>query len=130
MSVTCGLVRVLVATATRFAPYALWRGLLLRSMRPPAQFVQPDRAYRELVIRCIERTDRRVPVGRCLERSLTAWLLLHRRASCRLLLAAGWKSHGDPFAHACLELDGQIVFGEPNSNLAVLEKAPSERQTT
>jgi hypothetical protein len=130
VSAKCAMLRVLLAAATRFLPYLFWRRLLLRSMRAPRECARPDNAYKDLIIRCMERTDRRVPAGRCLERSLTAWLLLHRRVACRLRLGVGWKSHGDPFAHACLEIEGQIVFGEPNSNLVLFETAGSERRPT
>lgn len=78
----------------------------------------------------MERTDRWTPAGRCLERSLTAWLLLRRTVPCRVRLGVGWKSRGNPFAHACLEADGRIVYGEWAGDLSLLDTAASERHVS
>ena len=89
---------------------------------------RPDKEYLDLIVRCMERTDRWAPAGRCLERSLTAWLLLRRRAPCRVRLCVGWKSPGNPFGHACLEVEGRILFGEPSGSLAFLDTDAPERR--
>lgn len=119
--------RALLAGIIRTLPYRLWRPLLRASLRIQLPSARPDVGVIDSVISCVSRTDRMVPLGRCLERSLTAWLLLRRHVPCRVRLGVAWKSRGDPFAHACLEVDGRIVFGQPVADLALLEVEPGER---
>jgi len=118
------VLRALVTGMIRVLPYRLWRPLLQASLQVATALSQSDFGYSDRIISIIERTDRLAPLGRCLERSLTAWLLLRRHAPCRLRLAVAWKSRSDPFAHACLEVDGRIVLGQPMERMAFLDAQP------
>ncbi|HEX4270739.1 MAG TPA: lasso peptide biosynthesis B2 protein [Rhizomicrobium sp.] len=114
------LLRSLLACVFKILPYRVWRPLILSALKPSAPITTDARRV-ERVLSCVHRSDGLAP-GRCLERTVTAWLLMHHDAVCRVRLGVALKAPGDPFAHAALEVDGRIVFGEPNqTEFAMLE---------
>lgn len=119
--------RSLMVLTVRAIPYAVWRPLLRASLRCPASSVGPRSGDLGRLLRAIQTTDRVVPGGRCLDRALTAWLLVRHRGGSRVRLGVAWKTPGELFAHACLEVDGRIVVGQPTCELALLPQAPNAR---
>ncbi len=115
------IVRVLLAGSTSVLPYRWWRPLLRAALETGDPQPQCEPAHVDRVLLAVANTDRLLPLGRCLERSLTAWVMLRRRVPCRVRLSAGWKAPGDPFAHASLEVNGTVVLGPPAPGLNALE---------
>jgi hypothetical protein len=114
------LLRSLLAAVFKLLPYRLWRPVILSALKPSSP-AKTDARRVERVLSAVHRSDGIAP-GRCLERTTTAWLLMRHDAVCRVRLGVALKSPGDPFAHAALEVDGRIVFGEPNqTEFAMLE---------
>jgi len=89
-------------------------------MRPRSCPARSEPGFVERVISAVERTEKYLPAGRCLERALTAWLLLHRRINCTLRLGVALSGNGQPFAHAWLEADGVVLIGTHANPLAAL----------
>lgn len=108
------VIRCLLAVVFRL-PYRFWKGMMLSALRE-SQPVYPRPERVERILQGVEWTDRWGP-GRCMERSLTAWWLLRRQAACCVRLAVAFQGKNDPFAHACVELGGKIVFGEPRQSV-------------
>jgi Transglutaminase-like superfamily len=112
LTLRAAILRSALAATFRTLPYRLWRPLILSALKLSAP-AKTDARRVERVLRCVHRTDGSAP-GRCLDRTVTAWLLMRHDAVCRVRLGVALKAPGDPFAHAALEVDGRIVFGEPN----------------
>ena len=117
---TATAVRLSVAAYLRILPYRFWQPLLVAAMRPEngGRQEHPDLVAR--VVWAVGSTERIVPAGRCLERALTAWLMLHRRVPCRVRMGANLDAQGKLFAHAWLEVGGQVVLGASGDPLAPL----------
>lgn len=126
LSLQAFVLRSLLAAIFKFLPYRIWRPLIVSALQLSVP-VKADNARAVRVLSSVHWTDRFGP-GRCLERTTTAWLLMRRNVACRIRIGVALKAPGDPFAHASLEVDGRIVFGEPNQTefaMLDLESAPS-----
>jgi hypothetical protein len=120
------LLRLMVTVAFRLIPYRHLQPLLAATMRQrprPARY-EPNSVER--VIKAVERTESLLPAGRCLERALTGWLLLHRRTNCTLRLGVALSGNGEPFAHAWLEADGVVLIGTHDNPFTAL--TPPDRR--
>lgn len=120
VTVQATFLRTILAFVFRFLPYRIWRQMILSALQM-SKPVRENPARVETALRCVARTDRFGP-GRCLERSMTAWLMIRRHTVCCMRLAVAFESKGDPFAHACIEQGGRIVFGEPRQASMVMLK--------
>lgn len=123
LTARAALLRALLTAVTGILPYRLWRPLLRASLRGGVPSY-PEFRYLDPVLEAVANTDRFLPLGRCLERSLTAWLMLRRHVPSRVRLSVAWRAPGDPFAHACLEVDGRIVLGQPVDGFELRELTP------
>ena len=123
------LLRVMVTAVLRLLPYRLWQPLLLAAMRDDGAVELSDPALVDRVVSAVVMTERFIPAGQCLERAMTAWLLLRRRATCRIRLGAALGPRGKLFAHAWLEAHGVVVLGTPTAKLSSLE-LPGSRANT
>ncbi|MGE5418428.1 MAG: lasso peptide biosynthesis B2 protein [Acidobacteriota bacterium] len=108
-----GMIRLGVAAFLKVFPYRVWSPLLLAATRSSNISGASDRAYVDRVVEAVGITERFLPVGRCVERSLTAWLLLRKRAACRVCMGVGLDPAAKVYAHAWLEVDDEIVLGAP-----------------
>ena len=115
------LLRLFVAAALRLLPYRFWQPLLVAAMRDDESGRHSDPAVVERVVSAVVRTEQLIPAGQCLERALTAWLLLRRRAACKIRMGAAIDARGKLFAHAWLESRGVAVLGTPTMKLSSLE---------
>jgi hypothetical protein len=121
------LLRLSVAAAVRFLPYKVWQPLLLAAMSDGRPAAQGDPELVERVLSAVAKTEELLPAGRCLERALTAWLLLRRQIACKVQFGASLDKAGKPFAHAWLEADGVILLGGYSNKLSALHtSSPQE----
>lgn len=86
-------------------PLSPWRPVLVAALRGSRPGVR-DLSYAAAVLSAIANTERFVPLGRCLGRALTGWLLLRRYVPTRLRVDVAWRGNRELLAHACLEVDG------------------------
>jgi len=114
------LLRLAIAALLRFLPYRYWQPLLVSAMREALPGTCGNWAAVQRVSDAIVESERILPVGQCLERALTAWLVLRRSAPCTVRVGANLGQHGKPFAHAWLEYRGQVVLGRSTDNLHTL----------
>jgi hypothetical protein len=121
------LLRLAVAAAVRFLPYKVWQPLLVAAMRDGCSAAHSDPEIVERVLSAVAKTEELLPAGRCLERALTAWLLLRRQIACKVQFGASLDKAGKPFAHAWLEADGVILLGGYSNKLSVLH-TPSPQE--
>jgi len=64
--------------------------------------------------RAVQRAARAVPGALCLAQALAARVLLRRRGiEAELCLGAGRRDQGGFVAHAWLEAEGRLVYGDP-----------------
>jgi hypothetical protein len=68
----------------------------------------------------MDNAERLVPLGRCLGRALTGWLLLRRHVPTRLRVDVAWRENRELLAHAYLEVDGVALFGQVHCTPATL----------
>jgi hypothetical protein len=107
------LLRLLIALVCKIFPYRFWRSLVRAAMRGNAAPVAPVHGSVADVIRAIEATDHWMPVGRCVERSLTAWLLVRQLAAARVRVGVERDAARGVAAHAYLEVNGEVVLSAP-----------------
>lgn len=119
------LLRLTVAALLRLAPYRCWQPLLRAAMREARPAGCADPALVERVVGAVIESERILPVGQCLERALTAWLMLRRRARCTVRLGANMGEEGRLFAHAWLEYRGEVVMGRSTDTLRTLYPPPA-----
>jgi hypothetical protein len=115
-------VRLCVFLALRLLPFRVWRPLLLAAIAAPRPAPGSDRASLDWRLAALNRTARFLPLGRCLEHALTAWLLLRRRYPAAVRLGVARKPGRDLFAHACLEVNGAVVLGQSQDSLHMLNQ--------
>ena len=119
LSLQAFVLRCLLAAMFKILPYRIWRPLIVTALQLSVP-VKPNPGRVARVLSGVHWGDRFAP-GRCMERTMTAWLLLRRDVACRVRIGVALKAPGDPFAHASFEVDGQVIFGEPQTEFAMLE---------
>ena len=111
--------RILIGTVVRLLPYRLWRPTLVAALRGSRPGVR-DLPYAAAVLSAMANAERLVPLGRCLGRALTGWLLLCRHVPTRLRVDVAWRENRELLAHACLEVDGVALFEAAHCTPATL----------
>ena len=73
------------------------------------------------MVRVLELSERLMPIGMCLTRALTAYVLLRLLGQpCRICIGVGRKAQGQLHSHAWLECRGRVLIGGSIDGLTAL----------
>lgn len=124
--------RLPIAAGVRWLPFGVWRRLLGGAMSPVAGGaaetapVVPEcaahrRAWSDRVACAVARSEVALPVGTCLVRALTGYVLLRwRRCPGRVCIGVGWDEGRQLRSHAWLESEGRVLIGGSVDGLRAL----------